>query len=498
MIQTAPDGGRPRARCSRASSSSRAGSTARCSPPGSTTGSSATATTGATTRSSAWRPSWSTAGCRALPGKPPLGGEILSHDFVEAALLGRAGWYALARADLARQLRGDARDAARGDAARPPLVPGQPPAPASARSTEGFFGAHRALFLNGVLSYVSAFALVLLPRRSARSRRSAQALRRARLLPARAGASFPSGPSGAPTGRSWLVAVTGVIALPAEGPRLVLRVLLRRDDRAATAASSASSRASCPRSSRRAIFAPIRMVFHSASSSRTSLGRRVTWRSQQRGDDETGWGDALRYHGLDTVVASAWGVARLLAQPELLLVADADRRGPRPLGAALGDREPRAVRRPAAPGGAPARARGGGAALRAQRARPPPRGRRGRPRGAPRGAARRLRARGDRPDRERPPPRAPRRAPPPEGDDPRRAARAPRARAARRPRRPQPRRQARPPLRRRPDGRPAPPGLGARRHVRRLSLGPHSGDAALSPPRGSCKPRRPARKCSVP
>jgi membrane glycosyltransferase len=29
-----------------------------------------------------------------LPGKPPLGGEILSHDFVEAALLRRAGWHA--------------------------------------------------------------------------------------------------------------------------------------------------------------------------------------------------------------------------------------------------------------------------------------------------------------------------------------------------------------------------------------------------------------------
>jgi len=27
-----------------------------------------------------------------LSGKPPLGGEILSHDFVEAALMRRAGW----------------------------------------------------------------------------------------------------------------------------------------------------------------------------------------------------------------------------------------------------------------------------------------------------------------------------------------------------------------------------------------------------------------------
>ena len=32
------------------------------------------------------------AGLPMLPGKPPFGGQILSHDFVEAALLNRAGW----------------------------------------------------------------------------------------------------------------------------------------------------------------------------------------------------------------------------------------------------------------------------------------------------------------------------------------------------------------------------------------------------------------------
>lgn len=35
------------------------------------------------------------AGLPTLPGKPPLGGEILSHDFVEAALLKRGGWQVL-------------------------------------------------------------------------------------------------------------------------------------------------------------------------------------------------------------------------------------------------------------------------------------------------------------------------------------------------------------------------------------------------------------------
>jgi membrane glycosyltransferase len=40
------------------------------------------------------------AGLPELPGRPPLGGDILSHDFVEAALLRRAGWEVRMRTDL--------------------------------------------------------------------------------------------------------------------------------------------------------------------------------------------------------------------------------------------------------------------------------------------------------------------------------------------------------------------------------------------------------------
>src|SRR5581483_7787404 len=39
-------------------------------------------------------------GLARLPGEPPLGGEILSHDFVEAALMGRAGFEVWLAADL--------------------------------------------------------------------------------------------------------------------------------------------------------------------------------------------------------------------------------------------------------------------------------------------------------------------------------------------------------------------------------------------------------------
>ncbi len=41
------------------------------------------------------------AGLPVLPGKPPFGGHILSHDFVEAALLNRAGWRVCMVPDLA-------------------------------------------------------------------------------------------------------------------------------------------------------------------------------------------------------------------------------------------------------------------------------------------------------------------------------------------------------------------------------------------------------------
>src|SRR5690606_31007117 len=57
-------------------------------------------------------------GLPALPGKPPLGGEILSHDFVEAALIRRGGWSAYLLPDLGgsyEEVPGNALDYAKRD-----------------------------------------------------------------------------------------------------------------------------------------------------------------------------------------------------------------------------------------------------------------------------------------------------------------------------------------------------------------------------------------------
>jgi membrane glycosyltransferase len=64
-------------------------------------------------------------GLPRLPGKAPLGGEILSHDFVEAALLGRHGWTLWLAYGLGGSYEEVPVDAPRRDEARSPLVPGE-------------------------------------------------------------------------------------------------------------------------------------------------------------------------------------------------------------------------------------------------------------------------------------------------------------------------------------------------------------------------------------
>src|SRR5690606_39026581 len=103
------------------------------------------------------------AGLPELPGKGPLGGHILSHDFVEAALLRRAGW----RVEIAPEIEGSyeespptlddlvARDRrwAQGNLQHLKLI-----------GARGLDPASRAHIFSGVMGYASAllwFSLIL-------------------------------------------------------------------------------------------------------------------------------------------------------------------------------------------------------------------------------------------------------------------------------------------------------------------------------------------------
>jgi len=251
-------------------------------------------------------------GLPRLPGRPPLGGEIMSHDFVEAALLGRAG-YALWLAydlpgsweetpsSLLEEMQRDRRWC-QGNLQHLRLL-----------TIEGLFGAHRALFLNGVLSYVSAFAWFCFLALST-SEAVWEAIREPDYFPA--GRSlFPEWPVWSLDRALWLAAATGVTLFL---PKVLaaLRVLLRRSQRRAYGGTFRFLASLATEVLASAIFAPIRMVFHTRFLLLTALGRTIGWRSPKRSDGGTSWGDALRYHWLDTVLASAWGLLVFWINPD--------------------------------------------------------------------------------------------------------------------------------------------------------------------------------------
>ena len=251
-------------------------------------------------------------GLGRLPGKPPLGGEILSHDFVEAALMGRAGWslwlaydldgsYEEIPSSLLEEMKRDRRWC-QGNLQHMRLL-----------FTKGLFGAHRALFLNGALSYMSAllwFAFLSLSTAAA----IVNALTPPDYFPA--GRSlFPEWPIWRPNWALSLLAVTAMILFLPKLLSIVLIVVRNRGARAygGVLRLTASVVLEIIVAS---LLAPIRMVFHTRFVLLNLIGRTVAWRSSRREDSETTWRDALAHHGVDTVVATGWGVSLYWLNPQ--------------------------------------------------------------------------------------------------------------------------------------------------------------------------------------
>lgn len=249
-----------------------------------------------------------------LPGKPPLGGDILSHDFVEAALMRRAGWSVWLAYDLPGsheelpptlldELKRDRRWCV-GNLQHLRLV-----------FTRGIFPAHRALFLNGVMSYGSAllwFVLLVLS--------TIEAIAQSVLEPvyfSETHSLFPEWPVWDPLWALLLLAGTGVILFL---PKLLalLLVTLRGEMRlfGGLTKLTASIAAEVLLST---LLAPVRMLFHSRFVFMTLLGRQVGWGGQTRDDRGTTWAEAVRFHGLSSLLALFWGLALALYNPEFLL-----------------------------------------------------------------------------------------------------------------------------------------------------------------------------------
>jgi membrane glycosyltransferase len=251
-------------------------------------------------------------GLRRLPGHGLLSGEILSHDFVEAALIRRAGWsvwiaydlpgsYEEMPPNLVDELQRDRRWC-QGNLMnfRLSLLP-------------GVRGAHRAVFVSGVMAYAAGLlwlAFLLL----------ATALLAVHLLSIpqyffTAHQLFPTWPQwhpewalglvGATLGLLYLPKVLGVIAVALRDP----------EGYGGTARLIASMLGESLMS---ALLAPIRMIVHTRFVLGALSGWGVQWRSPPRDNAETTWSEGIRRHGVQTLIGAGWAAGIYWLSPAFL------------------------------------------------------------------------------------------------------------------------------------------------------------------------------------
>jgi membrane glycosyltransferase len=244
-------------------------------------------------------------GLPELPGKPPRGGFIMSHDFVEAAFIRRGGWEVWLAYDLGgsyeevpptllEELKRDRRWC-QGNLQHIRVA-----------FAKGLLSAHRALFLHGAMSYGSSllwFVFITLSTVTA----IAETFRTPVYFP-QGRALFPEWPVWHP---QWALTLLGTTAIILFMPKLfsIFLILLKKGQVRQYGGILRLFASLGLEVFLSALFAPVRMLFHSKFVFITLLGRQVGWGPQQRSDLGTGWLEAIRFHGSGTLLAVIWAAA---------------------------------------------------------------------------------------------------------------------------------------------------------------------------------------------
>jgi membrane glycosyltransferase len=244
-------------------------------------------------------------GLARLPGDPPLGGEILSHDFVEAALMGRAGFeiwlahdwtgsYEESPPNILDELKRDRRWC-QGNLQHLRLLFGD-------RIRSG----HRAIMAMGIMAYASALFWAMFLVFS-----SAEVIVQSTTTPV----YFSPQPSLFPLWPVWhpeltlaLLTTTGVLLVL---PKLLsYALILKRREGAAFGGPGRLLLGIAMEIVFSTLMAPLRLWFHCKFVLLTLLGRQIKWNAQAR-NSETGWAEAVDQHGLATLLAVSWMAAAI-------------------------------------------------------------------------------------------------------------------------------------------------------------------------------------------
>jgi membrane glycosyltransferase len=247
-----------------------------------------------------------------LPGRGALSGEILSHDFVEAALMRRAGWAVWIAYDLpgsfeemppnlVDELKRDRRWC-QGNLMNSRLL-----------LMAGLHPTHRAVFMTGVMAYLSAplwFVSLLLS--TALLAVHTLAVPQYFVQPYQL---FPLWPEWRPERAIALLSTTAVLLFL---PKILSALLI--------VAKGAKHFGGAPRLmlsmlgelAFSVLLAPIRMLFHAQFVVAALIGRTVQWKSPPREDAETAWSEALRRHGWHTLLGVVWAGGVYWLNPSFL------------------------------------------------------------------------------------------------------------------------------------------------------------------------------------
>jgi membrane glycosyltransferase len=236
-----------------------------------------------------------------LPGGGAgLGQEILSHDFVEAALMRRAGWavwiaYELSGSyeemppNLLDELKRDRRWC-QGNLINSRLF-----------FAQGLHPAHRAVFVTGVMAYLSAplwFAFLLL----STVLLAIHTLSEPTYFTA-PNQLFPLWPEWHPARAIGLFGVTATLLFL---PKILSVALIALKDARPFGGTVRLAASVVLEIVFSALLAPIRMLFHTKFIAAAMVGWAVHWKSPPRDDAQTTWREAFARHGGQTVLGLAW------------------------------------------------------------------------------------------------------------------------------------------------------------------------------------------------
>ncbi len=236
-----------------------------------------------------------------LPGDGSLSGEVMSHDFVEAALMRRAGWkvwvadeldgsYEQVPPNLLAELQRDRRWC-HGNLQNSRLM-----------FEPRLHTVHRTAFLTGVLAYASSplwLAFLLL----------------STLLFAQTAGSdpsyfpepyqlFPVWPTANVRLMLTLFGLTAVLLLAPKALALIALVVRGEARRFGGAPRLVAS--AFLEFVHSLLLAPVRMLFHTQFVLAALTGWRLDWKSPPRDDASTSWREATARHGVHTVLAIVW------------------------------------------------------------------------------------------------------------------------------------------------------------------------------------------------